>query len=95
MKKQSGELGFTVSAPRLDLSLMWLPVDFILDAVFMLQVIWFPGGDLGVGGGEREELVKANRKGRRGKGREEVGEGRKTQPWLKLFRIRANNFVPL
>lgn len=49
---------------------------------------------MGVGGGEREELVKAHRKGRGRKGREEVGEGRKTQPGLKLFSIRANNFVP-
>lgn len=29
---------------------------------------------MGVGGGEREELVKAHRKGKGGKGREEVGE---------------------
>lgn len=74
MKKQSSELGFTVSAPRLDLSLMWLPVDFILDAVFMSQAIWFPGGDLGVGGGEREELVKPI-------GR--AGEGRGGRKWEK------------
>lgn len=40
---------------------------------------------------ERVELVKAHRKGKGGKGREEVGEEGNCQPGLKLFSIRANN----